>query len=150
MLLGLFLLGGSIWVFPRWYLFVTDHRRRYLELRDLFLLGKGYATGINVPDEAKDEWVKYYQSNNVYYEDTVVFKPSPRENRDRILTWMSLWPISMICTGAHYLGVRFFQTVYYHISGYLQGISNSVFKGEVGDFQKEPAPKLIPENEETI
>jgi len=152
LLLGLFLLGGCIWVFPRWYLFVTDHRRRYLDLRDKFLLSKGLAIGGGIPEHLKEEWDAYYKSNNYYGEQHVVFKPSPRDYRDRILTWMSLWPISLSWTALNYIGVRFFQTVYYHISGTLQRISDNVFKDEIQDFQKEPVvpPRPSPATEEVL
>lgn len=78
-----------------------------------------------------------YANNNGYYENSVVFKPEPGNYKNRIITWMTLWPLSFLWTMLNDPIVRFFQHIYYEIAGVLRKISDNVFKDVNRDFEKE-------------
>ena len=132
-----YLMGGCVWVFPKWWLFCKEHLRKYLDLREIFLRENKLAPGSSVPEDKKDAWTEYYAQNNRYYENSVVFKPEPGNYKNRIITWMTLWPLSFLWTMLNDPIVRFFQHIYYEISGVLRRISDNVFKDVNNDFEKE-------------
>jgi hypothetical protein len=135
--IAIYLLGGSVWVFPKWWLFCHEHLRKYLELREKFQRDNKLAIGEAVPIEYRDNWSEFYTRNNSYHEDHIVFKPEPGNYKNRIITWMTLWPISFLWTMLNDPIVRFFRHIYYEIAGVLRRISENVFKDVSQDFEKE-------------
>lgn len=139
-LLGVYLLGGCLWVFPKWWMFCREHLRKYVDVRDKFLGDHKLTPGSSIPEGLKDEWAKYYKDHNSYrYEEReqIVFKPEPRNYKNRITTWMTLWPLSFLWTMLNDPIVRFFQHIYYEIAGVLRKISDNVFKDVAQDFEKQ-------------
>jgi hypothetical protein len=137
LLLGLYLLGGCIWVFPKWWFFCKDHLRKYIDLRDEFLRSRNIEGSV-VPQELKEAWKDRYVANNTYHEDRIVFKPEPKLYKNRIVTWMVLWPMSFLLTMLNDPITRFFQYIYHEIIGVLRKISDNVFE-EVKNDMKEDA-----------
>lgn len=141
-----YLLGGCVWVFPKWWLFCKEHLRKYMDLREAFLRQSNLPAGSAIPDEHKDNWAEYYKRNNGYYESRCVVKPEPGDYKNRIITWMTLWPLSFLWTMLNDPIVRFFQHIYYEISGVLRRISENVFKDVAQDFEKDRALIVKKEN----
>lgn len=129
----LYAIGGVAWVFPKWWMFVNDHRRKYTELRDEFLEANKLQPGDKIPEELKDTWHNKLNYRHV----SVEFKPNHRHHENRILTWMILWPISLAWTMLNDPVVRFFRYVYGEIAGVLQRISDNAFKDVEDDFKKD-------------
>lgn len=133
----LYLLGGVGWVFPRWWLFVKDHRRKYDELKQQFLDSKGAQV---LTPELLEEWAKYFESKRGYggyYDEEnhrIEFKPRPRDHQSRIITWMCMWPLNLLWTLLNDPVVRFFRHIYYEIAGLLQKISDNAFKDVEGEY----------------
>ena len=145
--IGLYLVGGSVWVFPKWWLFCHEHLRKYLELREKYQAENKLTIGEAITDEHKDAWSTYYTRNNSYYEDHIVFKPEPRNYKNRIITWMTLWPLSFGWTLLNDPVARFFRHIYYEIVGYLRRISENVFKDVAQDFEKDRSLHTTKETE---
>lgn len=132
LVLILYLIGAVLWIFPRWFLFVTEHHAKYIDLRDKFLFDKNLPSG-NIPENLVAEWTEYWKYNA--WSGDAVYKPSPRQYKDRIINWMAMWPLSFVWTIITFFGVKFFRLVYYRIAGLLQQISDNVFKNEATDFE---------------
>lgn len=135
--LAIYLMGGGIYVFPKWYLYVTDHKRKYLDLRDHFLAGKGCKDLSKVPDEYLEEW----QTEWARSAGDVEFRPLARNHKTRIMDWMILWPFNFLWTLLNDPIRRFFRHVYYQIAEALQRISDKVFADVVNDLERKPPQK---------
>jgi len=131
-----YVLGGVIWVFPKWYFFVKDHFRKYIDLKEEFLESKKIKTQ-EVPEEMKREWQEYFRrGRNMRYDADIEFKPSPKKHKEQIMAWMVCWPFSLLWTMLNDPIVRFFHHVYYYVLDNLQRISDNVFKGVGKDFSE--------------
>jgi hypothetical protein len=121
---GIYLLGGSVYVFPKWYLYVTDHKRRYLDAREEFLAEKGLK---NISEAKPGEWKEAFSRKASWGDRCIEFIPQVRNHKGRIMDWMMLWPFNFLWTLLNDPIKRFFQHVYYMIADALQNISNKVF-----------------------
>lgn len=96
---GLYIAAGVAWAFAKWYFFV---------------LGK------------RDELDKRLTSNYVI-DNIDKFIPTARENKARIMSWMTYWPFSAVWTFLNDPVRRAFQMVYSRIESSFDKISNTMF-----------------------
>jgi hypothetical protein len=122
-----FLLGG-VWGTIKWWIYAKDRLEEYEELRDEFLRDKNLPTGTAVPVEFRKEWKERLERRRGYREGrTLAEAPTARDNKSRIMRWMSFWPISMLWSFLDDFIKRVFKTIYHRISSFLQRISDNIF-----------------------
>jgi hypothetical protein len=95
----------------------------YEELRDEFLSDKNLPTGTAVPGEFRKEW----KDRLGYRGGTLAEAPHARDNKSRIMRWMSFWPVSMLWSFLDDFIKRVFKTIYHRISSFLQRISDNIW-----------------------
>lgn len=132
-----YFLCGTIWAFFRWNIFAGDILNKYNDHKKEWLEKKGI-NGHVVPDDMKKEWtqaVKSYATKikQQHFSDGKsaidAIKPRVRENKGRIMLWLSYWPFSF----CHYLFADvlsdIWNWIYRMIGNSLQSISDRKFRG---------------------
>lgn len=123
-----YFLLGAIWGTAKWWIFVRDRLEEYEELRDDFLRNKGLPTGQTVPVTYRQEWKQMLERSRSYRDGrTLSEAPRARDNKGRIMRWMSFWPVSMLWSFLDDFVKRVFKTIYYRIANFLQRISDNMF-----------------------
>lgn len=131
-----FLLGG-VWGTVKWWIFARDCLEEYEELRDNFLRNKNLPAGTTVPQAFRREWKQNLDRNrdrsyNGYR--TLAEAPRARDNKSRIMRWMSFWPVSMLWSFLDDFVKRVFRTIYQRIHNFLQRIADNMWaKSTVAD-----------------
>lgn len=121
-----FLLGG-FWGTIKWRIFAKDRLEAYEELRDEFLSDKHIPTGTAVPVEFRKQWKERLERRRSSGGRTLAEAPSARDNKSRIMRWMSFWPVSMLWSFLDDFIKRIFKAIYHRISSFLQRISDNIF-----------------------
>lgn len=147
-LIAAYFVLGTIWGTIKWWIYVRDQLEHYEDLKSEWLRAKGFSKAKVVPDELKSEWAEYLKGSakhpkTGYYNNRQWLDKPPlaRENKGRIMLWMSLWLPSMISSLFSDFVKRIFKAIYYRIASQLQNISDRAFKGISDDLPPEkPAP----------
>jgi hypothetical protein len=130
MVAAYFLLGG-VWGTIKWWIFSKDRLEEYEELRDDFLRNKNLPAGTAVPQQFRREWkekLERHRGHGRYgHGRTLAEAPRARDNKSRIMRWMSFWPVSMLWSFLDDFVKRVFKTIYHRISNFLQRISDNMF-----------------------
>lgn len=124
-----FLLGG-VWGTVKWWIFARDRLEEYEELRDDFLRNKNLPSGTVVPQEFRREWKEKLERNRGSYRHggrTLAEAPRARDNKSRIMRWMSFWPVSMLWSFLDDFVKRVFRTIYQRIHNFLQRIADNMW-----------------------
>ena len=130
-----FLLGG-IWGTVKWWIFIRDRLEEYEELRDEFLRNKGLTEGTTVPQQFRREWKENLERNRSYslHGRSLADAPRARDNKSRILRWMSFWPVSLLWSFLDDFVKRIFRSIYQRIHNFLQRIADNMWaKSTVAD-----------------
>ena len=124
-----YFLLGAIWGTAKWWIFARDRLEEYQELKDEFLRNKGLEPGQTVPSQHRAEWKEKLERNRSHgnYGRTLADTPRVRDNKARILRWMSFWPVSMLWSFLDDFIKRVFKTIYYRIANLLQRISDNMY-----------------------
>lgn len=128
--LGYFV-AGSIWSMVKWYFHCLNVRDDFKEFKDEFFTKHGI-TGEKIPMTLKKEW-----EHDIIY--TKFRKGVPLNFMDykgTILTWMTHWPFSAVWTLLNDPIRRIFLSIYKHLGGILQSISNRCFATVVVEFDE--------------
>ena len=133
-----YFLLGAIWGCVKWWIFCRDRWEEYLEMKEDFLRSKGLPPGTKViPDEHKLEWTRKLKEHGSYRGRTLAQSPRVRDNKGKILRWMSFWPVSLIWSLINDFVKRIFKTIYQKIAGFLQRIADNMFAGANEDLADE-------------
>lgn len=127
-LTALWLAGGVTWAFVKWWLFCQRAADRFEAQREQLVQefeGKLKTPGFLKVGTTFAQWVQ----------DRHGFPPAPRENKDRIITWMIWWPFSVVDTIFSDLVQRLWDRVYRAIANLLARISTSVFQSRFSEFR---------------
>jgi hypothetical protein len=127
-LLVLYFVIGGIWSVWRWFLFVRDKVRQYLDMRNKWLQYKGQTQFKCIPDELKEEWTKYLDDK--YTGDgrkDLTKTPLVRDYKYKIMGWIGWWPISAGLWLLEDLVRGVIRSIYEYIHDWLQNISNRMF-----------------------
>jgi hypothetical protein len=123
--LGSYFVTGSLWSFWRWFLFVRDKLEPYNKLKADWFVDKGLAPVETIPEELKEEWVKFIE--NDYTRRDLVRTPLVRQNKSKIMRWIGYWPLSVVTWALNDMVRRFVRMIYDSIHDWLQSIANRVF-----------------------
>lgn len=127
LILAYFAIGAG-WAIVKWWFYCTDMARKYREARFRFLEQNG-VQGDAIPDHLREKW-----RENSRFSDRG--PPNVRQNKSRIMLWMTYWPFSMFWTLLNDPIRRVFRHIYEYISGILHRISERAFAPFAGDFEK--------------
>lgn len=121
LMIGGYLICGSIWGVVKWWFFVHHARRKLDEcvenLRDSF------------PEKYKDHAINSPVYINEFYSRGLSPEaPRVSKNKSKIMTWMILWPWSLLWTMLNDPIRRFFSWVIRILSAQLQAMSDNAFK----------------------
>jgi hypothetical protein len=109
---------GVAWSFPKWWFFVRNVRTDYLAAKERWF-----------KPESSD--LEIFNSKNRSYWGGQSIPPRASENKNRILTWMSLWPLSFIWTMIDEPITKAFRFLFEQFKGLYQMISDSAFRDEL-------------------
>ena len=114
---------GVCWGLIKWILYVRKHVNDYKKTRFDFLrlrrkqVENDFITeNTPVPENLKDQWFRH-----INYK---IQKPSARENKWEIITWMCYWPVSMIW----FVLDEPWQYLYEMLSSIFQKISDKIYE----------------------
>jgi len=119
-LVAVYFLVGAFYSAGKWWLFVSDQRERYDELRVEFLKEKN-VSGDVMPDILKKEWLGVIQRNDLE-------KPDPKDHKPRIMVWISYWPWSLVWTVLDDFVKRVVREIYQILQNAYRWIADSVYK----------------------
>lgn len=123
---GMFLGAGLIWAFIKWLTTLAKIRRSYATYRTKWLSSRNLK---EIPVDARDKFIN--EGINHVRRDTNIkvyeLPPKASEFKGDILTWVVLWPASMVGTAIGDFMVMALRTVWEGLHGSLQRISNAMF-----------------------
>lgn len=115
--LPIYIALGAGWSVAKWYFYLLRQKEEYEERREGFL--KSYeAREPFRKQESFKEWLPSYHK----------YPPSVKNNKSRILSWMSLWWISFLDTFLTDFLYRIWEAIYFKLAKTLQKMSNYVFR----------------------
>lgn len=130
-LLGIYLVVGTGWAISKWYIHVKKIARKYREIKDEFMSDRGLEKGHPLDDKQRLELRSRTQAQGLRE-----VPPKANKNKSRITGWMMFWPVSMIWSVLDDFVKELFFQIYDYIGGFLQRISDRVFKDIVDDFKE--------------
>jgi hypothetical protein len=130
---GIYFIIGSIWCMGKWWLYCKDQHNLYETNKIEWLKGKGIVNTKVIPENLKQTWTDFTRSR---WNETWAIVPSVKENKSRILRWMSFWPTSIIWSLIDDFVRRIFNMIYYAIADYLQSIADKIYANTKDDFVK--------------
>lgn len=83
-------------------------------------------------DELRVEWTQHLQSYRYSY--SVAGVPQASENKERIMTWMYLWPFSMLGTLVSEFLFKIWDRIYDAMGEVYNSIAAAAFSGVENDF----------------
>ena len=129
---------GIVWSFVKWFSFLIMARDRYREWKSQFLFNQGLDPNGQLPEDKQKEFRDFiHMRRNCSYRDIVynnVYagkRPQASENKGRIVSWMSLWPCSVIGTLLNDPVRRLFNYLFNSFKALYQRMSDRVFAKDV-------------------
>lgn len=123
---------GVIWSIVKWWIFCRDKLEEFEEFRDQFLSDREITGTKVIPAKYKKEWL-----DKISYRKELVKPPQVRENKSRILRWMTFWVVSIIWSFINDFVKRVYRTIYQKMAGFLQSMSDKIFKSAEVEFEDE-------------
>jgi hypothetical protein len=131
--IGFYAALGAAWAFWRWYLFAHEQLEPYFKMRSEWLSSKGQSNLDYIPEDLKEEWVKYLEEDKTYgYSNTPSRKslcstPKVMKYKTKIMRWIGYWPISVLSWIFNDMVRAMVKMVYTSIADRLQAIAHNVF-----------------------
>jgi hypothetical protein len=131
---------GTLWAVGKWWFYVREQRACYDELRSAYVRVHGVEAADGMPAHLQEEWSRCIEAARKNYRPLDVHPLAARHKR-QIVAWMAYWPWSATWTLLKDPVRKAFQSIYHHVQGHLQEISDRAFKGIDADLPaaKEPA-----------
>lgn len=152
---GIYLAAGALWGLIRWWIFNNHVLEEYEEDKMEWL----HARGVNdliVPEKLKADWNKELLnyasrwSKTIAGEQKIVIEPRWWDHKNKIATWMAIWPWSM----AWYVVANFVKDVFKRIqrwlSSVMERITKFVFRNVHKDYELPVLPDPKVEIEEVV
>jgi hypothetical protein len=137
---GAYFALGAFWGAVKWWIFCRDRKEEYDDAKAEFLAAKGHPGAKVVPVELRAEWKELLEGRAYSRGRTLADTPRVRDNKARVMRWMTFWPVSLIWSLINDFVKRVFRTIYQKIAGILQQIADNVFGSVKDDLE-------IPDNE---
>ena len=132
MLIVVYVFAGMGTAALKWWLYCKERLRKFKEVRDKWLLQKGMTAGkVLLPHRA--EWVKYLKDHKLFGYDNFGgngnLPPQVKDNKTRIIRWMSFWPVVLLWTVMRDSLTQAWQFIYDTTYHWLQQIADRMFSG---------------------
>jgi hypothetical protein len=137
-----YLAGSIIWASFKWWRLCSKSRDRYNEARAKFLAERN---ATEFTDELRLVWSKRLIERRGYGDKTVEI-PSANSNKEKILSWMYLWPFSVLATIFSDWVRELFMEIYKRMGKLYDAIALAAWKGVEKDIVPVP-PALATETE---
>jgi hypothetical protein len=133
---GVYVLIGCVWGAIKWYFYCKKQRKRYEEAKDDFL--KSHHVTELTP-ELRVEWTEKltHQSGYERYNLVSIKAPEAKQNKEKIMNWMYLWPFSVFGTFLSDFIIRLWENIYKWMGGIYDNIAKAVWKGVEEDLASE-------------
>jgi len=118
---------GALWAPTKWKFYVKDCRFKYDEDKHEFLRRNEVTDG-KIPDKLLEEWRGLRRDNETK-------PPQVRDNKARVISWMTYWPWSLGWTLLNDPVRKLFRHIYRQMQDFLQGISDKAYAGVDDDFR---------------
>jgi hypothetical protein len=124
---------GVVWSFIKWYSYLLNFRDKFRAHKEAFLVKRGLdpKTTSNIPTGMMEDFESYIRSA-ASWSDRHLFntltRPRAAENKSRIVSWMSLWPCSVIGTVLNDPVRRLFNFLFQHFKALYQKLADHVFR----------------------
>jgi hypothetical protein len=149
---------GSLWGLVKWYLYVTDRRSDYDDMKRQWLRERNQDPCGPIPEDLKQQWTEHLKTKSQYvfyttqkvqrsggnghtWEATeqvanVRIAPAAWENKSRISRWMTFWPWSMVWTLLDDIVRNIFKRIQRALNELMERISTRAFRGTEDDVVK--------------
>jgi hypothetical protein len=127
---------GIVWSFIKWFSFLMSARDRYREWKIKFLTKEGFNPDGQIPEEKRGAFKQFIYNQHAYnYQDPIADlydgkRPRAANNKARIVSWMSLWPCSVIGTLLNDPVRRVFNFLFFHFKELYQKLADRVFRND--------------------
>jgi len=126
---------GVVWSFVKWFSFLMAFRDKFRTLKEAFLSARNLDVKGSVPEELRDVFAQYIRNSKVGYHDSYglsfLIRPRATENKSRIVSWMSLWPCSVIGTLLNDPVRRLFNWMFTAFKSLYERMTNHIFRSDV-------------------
>jgi hypothetical protein len=135
--LGMYVVLGVAWSFAKWFSYLRNYRDQFREYKVKFLTSRKVPVTTNVPEDMLPAFKDWLGSTYRYHLGDVnlmglqdLQRPKARENKQRIVSWMSLWPFSFVGTLLNDPVRRFFTWLFKAFSSLYQRMADWVFRND--------------------
>lgn len=145
---AVYLVVGVLWSFGKWYLFLTDVKDAYSQIREEFKQSHNI-TGDVIPvrdleswrnalsDESK--WDRHLEGRHHFdrihrVTSTTDIIPKASNYKATIIFWMAYWPLSLLWSICSDFIERLFQRIYRTFQELYNRVAQHVFKNVRNDF----------------
>ena len=118
---------GAIWGVVKWWIFCCDRLREYEEFKTEFLKENNCAGAKVVPENLRVSFKEALAKHAWNRGRDLSKAPSAKENKAKIVRWMTFWWVSLVWSLINDFVKRLFQEIYNRISGFMQHISDAMF-----------------------
>jgi hypothetical protein len=128
-----YLVVGVAWSFIKWFSFLMRFRDKYRECRDTFLKDNNLKPGEPLADNMSLALTQYLSRQDYYGEfrgNLLTAKPRAAKNKSRIVSWMYLWPFSVIGTLLNDPVKRLFKFLFNSLKELYQKMADRVFAND--------------------
>ena len=158
--LGTYLFIGIIWAFAKWYFYLKSIFHYYQQKKDQFINEiKKDSCAADISEEEKKLFLQQKLQNHFSYKSrglsisvtdyaTIgegknskrvpskyeILPPVANQNKSKIISWISHWPISMIWTLLNDPIKKMLNYIFECIKNIFQKMSNRIFKQTMQDF----------------
>jgi hypothetical protein len=132
---GGYFAAGAFWSVCKWWFFVRNKRDKYNEVKYNFIRDNKLKIGVKdvMPAENRKDF-------RTLLRHTDTSMPEARQNKSRIMTWMTYWPWSMVWTMINDPIKKLFRMLYLRMQRIYEKISESIWSGVEEDLAVEPTP----------
>ena len=132
---GAYVVVGIVWSFVKWFSYLMSFRDAFRKVKEGFLTSKNLDPKVSVPDNMRDEFQKWSQSNarRGQHRDELWYMERPRaaKNKSRITAWAAFWPFSFIGTLLNDPVRRIVNFLFEQFKGLYQKMSDRIFAKDV-------------------
>lgn len=127
---------ACFWGAFKWWRYCVKHRNLYEAAKNDFLRARKATL---MTSALRVEWTKKLQTSNHYDRHAVWYAEAPQasDHKQKIMTWMYLWPFSMLGTFLSDFLRKLWGNLYNWMSGIYDSISLAVWKGTENDLASE-------------
>jgi hypothetical protein len=112
-------LAGVVWGFLKWYMFALDAKFAMFEYKEKWLADNGASDPRNITPEIQAKWAR---------NTTKPSRPLARDNKSKIIHWISFWEVSLAWTVVKALLCDVTKMIFRHIAKSLQRVSDFVWR----------------------